>query len=284
MSRSRPPCRLHLLKAEAAPVACVIRRGPTRWFHVALWDHEARTVDHGAWTRIKLYPERCALSRDGERLAVFALGGEWGPYFAVSRAPWLHALAAWETVGTWTTGAHFHEDTLVLAGCVGPEPFHGEYPDGVACEGTDTRWGLAGMFRELRTGWSLVPVRDTDGAPAEEHHWLDALPAPLATSPDPAVAVRPNPADPRRVLVLVSLWPGQREYYLREGDRILPLPSVTRAEWGTGTEMLVTTDSGHLQVLGKQLETLWEYDMDLPEPEPRAAPEWATRPFPGGRR
>lgn len=279
-ARSRagtPPCRLHLMRAEDAPVACVIRRGPTRWFHVALWDFGTGRVEHGAWTRIRLYPHRCALSSDGRRLAVFALGGEWGPYFAVSHAPWLFAVAAWRTVGAWTSGAHFGPGhALVLSGCTEPTPFHGSYPDGVACEPTDRWWIRGALFRELRTGWSMVPQ---DGPGAGD--WLDRIPAPVAATPHAVVAVRPGSAGSDRALVLVSLAPGQREYYLRDGSDVVPLPAVTRAEWGVGDDVLVTTDAGHLQILDRGLEPRWDYDMNRPHPEPRAAPAWATLAFDG---
>jgi hypothetical protein len=44
---------------------------------------------------------------------------------AISRLPWLHALAAWRTNGTWTRGAHFVGDPAVRE--VGP-PDHGSVP------------------------------------------------------------------------------------------------------------------------------------------------------------
>ena len=45
-------------------------------------------------------------------LCYFALKGDstWdlgATYIAISRLPWLTALAAWPTSGTWTRGAHF---------------------------------------------------------------------------------------------------------------------------------------------------------------------------------
>lgn len=278
--RGSPTCRLHLLRAESAPVACVIRRGPTRWFHVARWDFEADTVEHGAWTRIALYPERCAVSSDGTRLAVFARGGEWGTYFAVSRAPWLRALAAWGTLGTWTTGSHFtRDDVLILAGCAGPSPFHGRYPEGVVCEPVDTWWTRGRLFRELRTGWNVVPLPKGGELSDAADPWLAGLPAPLGASPGAVVVTRPSPSDATRALVLVSLTEGEREYYVREGDRLAPLMEARRAEWGAGDELIVATWSGRLQVLDGRLRCRWEYDMSAALPDPQPAPEWATRPF-----
>jgi hypothetical protein len=272
----RPPCRLHLLKATAAPVACVIRRGPSNWFHVALWRHEEGVVDHGAWTKIKLYPERCGLSPDGTRLVVFALGGEWGAYFAVSKAPWLHALAAWSTVGTWTTGADIEADgTLVLAGCAGDAPFHGEYPGSVTCLPIDTHWVRARLFRELRTGWAPVALRQGGRELLEPSPWTADLPAPLSAHPDSVVAVKPNPRSADRVLVVVSLYERHREYYLLDGADLTGLEDVVFAEWDAAGKLLVATRSGKLRVLDPSLTTRWEYDMDSAEAAPTPAPAWS---------
>jgi hypothetical protein len=62
-----------------------------------------------------LYPQRCDLSPDGRYLCYFALKGDstWelgATYIAISRLPWLTALVAWRTSGTWTRGAHFVTD------------------------------------------------------------------------------------------------------------------------------------------------------------------------------
>ena len=83
----------------------MIRRGPTSWCGVGRWDVAAGRYEHGAWLRGRIYPQRCDLSPDGNWLCYFALqssaGWELGwTYVAVSRLPWLYALAARRTDGT----------------------------------------------------------------------------------------------------------------------------------------------------------------------------------------
>src|SRR5262249_44616225 len=74
----RPPCRLHVLLAREAPVAVILRRGPSAWYQVILWRTDRDTFEDGAWFKGRLYEERCDLSPDGELLLYFALqGSRW---------------------------------------------------------------------------------------------------------------------------------------------------------------------------------------------------------------
>src|SRR6476646_6895809 len=107
--------RLFGIPAVAAPIVAVLRRGPSDWSNVGRWDVERATYDSGAWIKGNLYPQRCDVSPDGQWLCYFTLQGRatWKAgttYVAISRLPWLHALAAWGTTGTWTRGAHFVDD------------------------------------------------------------------------------------------------------------------------------------------------------------------------------
>src|SRR5215218_9709560 len=104
--------RLFGIPATRAPVVAVIRRGPSGWCHVGRWDTVALTYEAGSWMHGVLYPQRCDLSPDGRWLSYFVLksSAHWAPgatYHAISRLPWLAALAAWGTDGTWTRGLAF---------------------------------------------------------------------------------------------------------------------------------------------------------------------------------
>ena len=131
-----PPCRLYVLPASAAPTAVIMRRGPSAWWHLLAWDLDAGELTPGAWLRGMLYPERSAVSPDGRLLGYFALGHgrhPWDTYFAVSKVPWLTALAAWHTHGTWTGGCAFAADnSLTISASMDRRPFHGRFPYGVA--------------------------------------------------------------------------------------------------------------------------------------------------------
>ena len=57
---------MFVLMAKQASVGVILRRGPTRWWHVTLWDTAQDNFDSGQWFRGCIYPEKCDVSRDGK--------------------------------------------------------------------------------------------------------------------------------------------------------------------------------------------------------------------------
>lgn len=129
----RPAPRLFVVLAQRAPRAVILRRGPSNWFHLILWNTAKDTFEHGAWFRGTIYEERCDLSPDGELFVYFALQGSRyrttykGAWTAVSRPPWLHALALWPQDHTYGGGGRFTGDrALVLR--TPDTPAHPDHP------------------------------------------------------------------------------------------------------------------------------------------------------------
>lgn len=93
-----------------------------------LWDTAKDTFEHGAWFRGRIYEDRCDLSPDGELLVYFALQGSrnqtsyQGSWTAVSRPPWLHALALWPQGDTWGGGGQFTADRKLTLATSSTEP------------------------------------------------------------------------------------------------------------------------------------------------------------------
>lgn len=114
--RAASVCRIFVIFARDAYVAVILRRGPSKWVQVIKWDTRHDTFDDGAWFHGRIYEERCDLSPDGELFVYFAakhsrhsaddgFGYSWT---AVSRPPWLYALALWPNeCGTWLGGGRF---------------------------------------------------------------------------------------------------------------------------------------------------------------------------------
>ena len=68
------PPRLHLLVARAAPRILILRRSPSRVYHLVLWHTDTDKLEHGSWFHGRIYAYRCDLSFDGQWLVYFALG------------------------------------------------------------------------------------------------------------------------------------------------------------------------------------------------------------------
>lgn len=56
-----PPPRLHLLVARDAPKILIIRRGPSKVFHLIAWNTETDEFEQGSWFRGRLYEYRSDL-------------------------------------------------------------------------------------------------------------------------------------------------------------------------------------------------------------------------------
>ncbi len=127
----RIPPRLSIILARQKPIAVIISRGPSSWYHVILWDTSKDTFEHGAWFKGRIYEDRCGLSYDGKLFVYFALqGNKWnssyqGSWTAVSRPPWLYALTLWPEGSTWSGGGYFLGNRLLaLETSAKPHPEH----------------------------------------------------------------------------------------------------------------------------------------------------------------
>jgi hypothetical protein len=274
---------IHVIQATRVPAAVVFRRGPSQWWHIARWHLDTGEVEGGAWFRGALYPRRCDLSPDGKLLYYFALKGTRREflgmtgvqtYSAVSKAPWLFALAAWRELGTWTRGYHFiegspEEGQIEIgrpdAGDAGP--LGGRYR--LACT------GVLQYEAERRRGWvehEACPPRKPSDAWDERRS---------------VILTRPSPAGRGRLVLTDQGWstegPGRIEgrsavYRIEEGRRSTELPEAAWASFDQVGRLLVATRQGQLQIRdagsGKVVR---EASVGELKPSPRAAPDWAQR-------
>ena len=136
------PPRLSIIMASQKPRAVILRRGPSKWFHVILWDTAKDTFEYGAWFKGRIYEERCSLSPDGALFLYFALqGNKWGTSYegawtAVSRPPWLFALTLWPQGDTWGGGGCFigNRELILETGHLRAHPSH-------PCRGLNVKLG-----------------------------------------------------------------------------------------------------------------------------------------------
>jgi len=109
---ARFPARIHVLLASDAPLGVVIRRGPSKSVCTLLWDRRSDEFTLGQWLKGRIYERRSDLSPDGKYLIYFAMNGKWksearGSWTAISRAPYLKAIAIFPKGDCWNGGGLF---------------------------------------------------------------------------------------------------------------------------------------------------------------------------------
>jgi hypothetical protein len=162
--KPKPPARLHVILAREAPLAVVLRRGPAKQVCTVLWNRRTDEFALGQWLKGRIYEDKCDLSPDGRYFIYFAYDGrphrEHGPaWTAISRAPWLKAIALYAEGDTWGGGGMF----------TGPRTYwHGSAHRGVR-ETNEVRrddqaaWPQVWHDRWAETGWSFHKQMDAAG-------------------------------------------------------------------------------------------------------------------------
>jgi hypothetical protein len=271
--KSRVPPRIYCIPATKAPIVAVFRRGPTNWSQVGRWNLGERRYEPGAWLAGRIFPRRSDLSPDGRFLCYFAHkpGAAWEhgeAYVAISKLPWLTALHAFRTCGTWTRGYYFTEDE----GRESPEDAKLPIPYGLRSI------PVVQFANERRRGWQEAadsPQRDGGDLWDERRN----------------ARIQKRQPGGERLLGVESLGSAGGEfgvaqavdglrvsYSLETDGDIRLLDEVQWADWDRDGDLLVATRSGKLQIWrfdGGGSDVLFEEDLSLAEPNPGPAPEWA---------
>lgn len=110
-TQSPPSCRLWVLLASRSPSAVIFRRGPSEWIQLITWNTANDSFVEGQWFNGIIDPSLASLSPDGQLLIYGARKysgsarrrGADGCWSAISRPPFLTALAWWSHPG-WAEG------------------------------------------------------------------------------------------------------------------------------------------------------------------------------------
>lgn len=111
-----PATRLFGVVARNAPRVVIIRRGPSKQVLLVTWDTDRHEFRAGQWLKGRIYEERCDLSPSGEKF-IYLAASQKPPHYswtAVSRPPFLTALALWPNLGTWGGGGLFETENSIL--------------------------------------------------------------------------------------------------------------------------------------------------------------------------
>lgn len=192
--------RLYSILAREAPLAVVFRRGPSKRVLLVMWRTDTDQFYEGQWLKGRIYERRCDLSPSGKRLIYFAANYK-KPYFswtAVSRPPFLSALALWPKGDGWGGGGHFQNENTILLNHRANEMQLAEgfeLPRAVRIKpfGERPGWGEDSPItdqRLSRDGW-----RRTQQGKAIEHGigasvWVEFNPAEIWTRPHPFSGAR----------------------------------------------------------------------------------------------
>lgn len=273
--KGQVPPRIYCIPATKAPIVAVFRRGPTNWSHVGRWDLAEQRYEPGAWLGGRVFPRRSDLSPDGRFLCYFAHkpSATWEhgeAYVALSKLPWLTALHAFRTCGTWTRGYYFSEEENRES----PEDTKLPIPYGLHSI------PVIQFANERRRGWEESPDSPQRGP---RDAWDERRNA----------RMRKRQPGGERLLCVESLGLAGGEfgvgqavdglrvgYWLEVGGEIQPLNHLQWADWDRDGHLLVATRGGKLQVWnfdGEGSEVVFEEDLSLSEPNPRPAPAWAER-------
>ena len=252
----------------------MFRRGPARWSHVGRWDLAASRYEPGAWLAGRIFPRRSDLSPDGRLLCYFAHkpSATWehgDAYVALSRLPWLTALHAFGTCGTWTRGFYFTE-------IKGENAEDSELPIPYGLRSNP----VVQFATERRRGWEEAadsPHRDVTDM-WDEHR--NARLEKRQPGGDRVLRVERLGSAGGEVGTDQAVDGLRVGYWMETDGTIQPLDYVQWADWDREGRLLVATRSGKLQILeleGDGSRVLFEEDLSLAEPHPVPAPAWAER-------
>ncbi len=127
--------KLFVIPAREEPIAVILRRGPSRWYHVIQWNTRDDSFVHGAWIKGRIYEHKCDVSPNGRFCVYLVLQGSrcqtefTHAWTAVSRVPWLHSLVVWPQQETWTGGGRFQSDKELTLRPTAYSPKYEIHPD-----------------------------------------------------------------------------------------------------------------------------------------------------------
>ncbi len=120
--------RIYLLPALAAPYVVVIRRKPSKCYHIMLWNTQTDEIKYGAWFWGKIYAERSDLSPDGRHLVFFAYGNNGSIKTSVCAPPMLKSIFMTQEVDAHLGGGFWQNDQYLSwnSPAIGKTPMHTE--------------------------------------------------------------------------------------------------------------------------------------------------------------
>lgn len=241
---------LFVILARNGRHAVIFRRAPSKQVLLIKWDRRHDRFEIGQWFKGRIFERRCDLSPSGEMLVYLAAKhkGPIGTWTAISRPPYVTALALWPNMGTWGGGGLFESEYSLL---LNHNALHRTLADGFqlpkqmrvhplgagAGRGED-----APIYRERleRDGWTLTQkgkCKDYDGDAPVKWRFLE-----------PQIhekCVMRRKAACRLQMILRGLGERSGLWYLLDyeildenGESRLKLPHTDWADWDENGDLL----------------------------------------------
>lgn len=268
--------RIYCITDPESRVAVVMEKRPRQWWRLGRWDLVSGLYEEGAWFCGLLYPQRCDLSPGGLWFSYFAFkpNSDWPAgesYDAISRMPWLQALAAWREIGTYSRGYHFVEE----------------------CKVWDIGDATVGDVNPCRESFGMRRTEPEQFSVARRRGWKESESTPPRSSSDvwddlrKVTMEKPSPVDDRAILSvngrfqaergLPDVWPPDLSAYVhtRKG-RATILTGVQWADWTFEGHLAQATEDGRLLIWDtRRKRAISETSLGFDQPKPKQAPDWA---------
>lgn len=276
--------RLYVLLAREAPRAIVFRRGPSKWTELIEWRTDTDTFREGQWFHGRIYERRCDLSPTGHFLIYFVskitsktlADSEYTyAWTAISRPPFLTALALWPKGDCWHGGGLFRTEDEVWLNHRSSKPHPDHRPQRLKIISNPKASGEdypVWYQRMTRGGWTRIqegryPPSSRGWRTEQEEIWE-------RTQPNGTTKLR-------SVLEAVNFKkPGGyvESFWLRAGDHSFRIAGADWADWDQAGR-LVFTRSGQVwsgRWMEDELECKLLIDLNDRRPGRVVSPKWAT--------
>ncbi|HYL97947.1 MAG TPA: hypothetical protein VEZ90_03250 [Blastocatellia bacterium] len=166
--------RIFAILARNAPIGVILRRGPSKHVLLIKWDLKNDNLEYGQWFHGRIYERRCDLSPSGDLFLYFAAkyNEPLRSWTAISKPPYLTALAMWPKGDGWGGGGLFKSELSVQLNHrpgedVLADGFHLKTRMRVSLYGEQPGWGEDFPIYHsllLRHGWKCVSAGE-EGEP-----------------------------------------------------------------------------------------------------------------------
>ncbi len=286
---TKPPCRLFIILARHAPKAVILRRGPTNWTRLILWNTATDEFAYGQWFKGRIYERRCDLSPDGSKFIYFArkisgrtIANQEYTYAwtAISKPPYLTALALWPKGDCWHGGGLFDNDKTVFLNhrpiTAKPHPKH--KPQGLKVRPNPNAQGEDDPLYSMRLNRDGWEVQQEGRIPYKGMHYF-------YVTEKPEIRARVHPSGQYQVLMARRIdGLKYRELFSvlnREGQPVVDTAQVEWADWDQRGRLILLQAGklliGQPEPTGDSFRLCELADFNSQTPEPIIAPDWATR-------